>query len=259
MISEMERLILKADVAGAELPANKAKSLTRKKSVGPPLPPTSPAPRGTASSRMSSPTAGVVRSIRGSSKSGSPAPLDKGTKKIDPYAKSSSSAVSVWKATAALDQEPADSETTKESTAQSDSTSVDDFFDGTANSDNGDDTSKSTLHRGSSFLHNLYMKRPEGLENMTEAEYTKAIDPQDDCKSLHPVAKEYLKAINTGNTPARPSTKSVGTIEHSKSGSPRASSLARSRPWSGRNAVVAQARREASPGARHGPPRDRRG
>ena len=221
----MERLILKADVVGADVPET-PKSLPRKKSVGPPSASSSPAPRGTPPGRMSSPTGSAVRSVRGSNKMGSPPPPDKilkGAKKADPAFKSTSSAASAWKASAALDQEPGGSETTKESMALSDSTSIDDFFDATANSDNGDDASKSTLNGGSSFLHNLYMKRPDGLENMTEAEYSRAIDPPEDCKSFHPVAKEYLKAINTGNTP-RASIKSVGSIDHSKTTPPRAPS-----------------------------------
>lgn len=222
MISEMERLILKADIVGAELPDNAAKPLPRKKSIGPPLAPSSPAPRRSPTERMSSPTGSAARSVKGSNKMGSPPPdkILKGARKGS-TPKSTSSAASAWKASASLDQEPAGSETTKESTALSDSTSIDDFFDATANSDNGDDASKSTVNGGSSFHHNLYMKRPDGLENMREGEYSRTIDPPEDCKSLHPVAKEYLKAINIGNTP-RSSIKSVGSIDQSRSGTPRA-------------------------------------
>jgi trimeric autotransporter adhesin len=225
MISEMERLILKADVVASEVTPTKGKILARKKGFGVP-------PGGFAFGSKTD-ASRIATSITANGKTGKspiktphiekssnikpePAPEPTSTPLPSPSPSPMgllSAAARLWEI-AGTDTEPADSETTKESVsaACSDNTSVDDFFDSTTTLDS-EDPAKMTLKKESSLVHKLYMKRPIGLSNMTESEYSNAIDPPEDCKSAHPVAKEYIKAISTTavNTPPRGLGKIVST------------------------------------------------
>ena len=223
MISEMERLILKADVVASEVTPTKGKILARKKGFGVP-------PGGFAFGSKTD-ASRIATSITANGKTGKspiktphieksvnikPEPAPEPTSSPLPSPSPMgllSAAARLWEI-AGTDTEPADSETTKESVsaACSDNTSVDDFFDSTTTLDS-EDPAKMTLKKESSLVHKLYMKRPIGLSNMTESEYSNAIDPPEDCKSAHPVAKEYIKAISTTavNTPPRGVGKIVST------------------------------------------------
>jgi hypothetical protein len=246
MISEMERLILKADIVG-DSPEPK-KPLNNKKSYVQ-SPPSNMAfgsridPSSTKISSLASSTSSMNngrkppisgnpnRFSTGGTGGNTPA---RGVRSVVRTPTPETSAISnAWRDNMNMSTEPAadrDSETTKESISAgcSDNTSIDDYFDGTTNTDLGDESGKNTPGGRDSFLHNQYMQRPEGLESMTEEEYMNALDPGDDCKSAHPVAKEYIKAIQLVKTPQRSLLKSpVGSSsrELKKGVSPRAASL----------------------------------
>lgn len=245
MISEMERLILKADVVG-DSPESK-KPLISKKTYGQ-SPPSNMAfgskvePSTTKISSLSSSTSSmnngrkppISSNMNRLSTGGTPTARTSTGKPVLKSPMSETSAITnAWRENMNMSTEPTadrDSETTKESISAgcSDNTSIDDYFDGTTNTDLGDENGKNTPLGRDSFLHNQYMLRPEGLESMTEEEYMNALDPTDDCKSAHPVAKEYIKAIHIVKTPTRGSLKSVAgssSREGKKGVIPRATSL----------------------------------
>jgi hypothetical protein len=162
MISEMERLILKADVVASKVTPTKATIIARKKGLG-----AFSAGFRYGSKAVATKTATLTTTIGKAGKTpGKTLPLDKVVRVAErPESTLAptptgllSTAMLLW-GNAGIETDPADSETTKESVsaACSDNTSVDDLFD-SATAFEIEDPGKMYLKKESSLVHKMYMK-----------------------------------------------------------------------------------------------------